>query len=312
MKFEHVPVLLGEVIDALDLKIGDVVVDATLGGGGHSQEILKRIGNKGVLVGIDQDLQAIKAATKRLSQEAGNFHAVHSSFTQIDKVLCDLGISGVDAILADLGVSSHQIDEGSRGFSYMNDGPLDMRMNPSQKFTAADLVNNSKESFLRMIIKEYGEERFSGRIASAIVEARPHTTTLGLAKAIEASVPAAYYRTGGHPAKRTFQALRIEVNRELESLELFLKKSVDALKPRGRLAVISFHSLEDRIVKQSFKTMSSSCLCPPKSPQCICGHRATLEIVTRKPIVAGAEEVKLNSRSLSAKLRVATKLGGEV
>ena len=300
MSFKHIPVLPKEVIDALGLTLDSIVVDATLGGGGHSEMILGKLGKDGLLFGIDQDAAAIKAATKRL-QSYKNFRPIHSNFTQLD-------VGNVDAILADLGVSSHQIDTDKRGFSYMTDGPLDMRMNPDQKFTAADLVNNAKESYLKFIIKEYGEERFAGRIASAIVSSRPFNSTLQLSKVIENSVPGAYYRTGGHPAKRTFQALRIEVNKELEALESFLHKAVDALNPGGRLAVISFHSLEDRIVKQTFKHYASSCLCPPKSPQCICGHKAKLKIITKKPITASKEELKINPRASSAKLRVAEKL----
>ncbi|MCL2587110.1 MAG: 16S rRNA (cytosine(1402)-N(4))-methyltransferase RsmH [Firmicutes bacterium] len=298
MDFKHIPVLLDEVINALNLKQDSIVIDATLGGGGHSQEILKII-KRGKLYGIDQDMDAIKVAAARI--QAKNFQAIHGNFAS-------LNINGVDAILADIGVSSHQIDTGQRGFSYITDGPLDMRMDTTKKFTAADLVNNAKESYLKFIIREYGEERFAGRIATALVKSRPHKTTIGLAKVIEASVPGAYYRTGGHPAKRTFQALRIEVNKELESLEKFLERAVDALNPGGRLAVISFHSLEDRMVKQAFKHYASSCLCPPKTPQCICGHKPTLKIITKKPITATKEELKINPRASSAKLRVAERI----
>jgi len=308
MKFEHIPVLVQEVIEALGLDDDSIAVDATLGGGGHSEKILKSVGKKGVLIGIDKDLQAISAANKRLGVGQATFKAVHNDFANIDKVLFDLGIKGVDAILADFGVSSHQIDTGERGFSYMTDGPLDMRMDKTQKFTAHDLVNTAKESYLRMIIRDYGEERFAGRIASAIVSARPLDTTLALAKTIEKAVPGSYYRTGGHPAKRTFQALRIEVNKELDAIENFLHKAVESLNPGGRLAVISFHSLEDRLVKQTFKHYASSCLCPPKSPQCICGHKSSLRILTKKPIMASEAEQKINPRSTSAKLRVAEKL----
>ena len=309
--FAHVPIMVEEIIQSLGLGIGDIVVDATLGGGGHSIEIAKRIAPRGQLIGIDQDSVAISATTQRFEKELSGFkgfHAVQSNFSDLSKVLKSLSLDGVDAILADLGVSSHQIDRAERGFSYMADGPLDMRMNPSQKFTARELVNTAKESYLKLILKEYGEERFSGRIARAIVEARPLETTGQLREVIEHAVPGSYYKTGGHPAKRTFQALRIEVNRELESLETFMRVAIASLKPKGRLAVITFHSLEDRIVKQTLKHHASSCLCPPKIPKCICGHKASVKILTKKPITPSTQEQKKNPRSTSAKLRVAEKL----
>jgi len=299
MSFHHVSVLLHETVDALNLKAGDIVVDATFGGGGHSTEVLKQIGSSGRLIAIDRDIDAIKNART---------HVHHANYDDIARVLCG---EKVDGILADLGLSSHQINTVERGFSYMNDAELDMRMDSSSDKkgkTAFSIVNHMKESELADLIYKYGEERYSRQIATNIVKNRLISTTLELAKICEASVPGNYYKFFGHPAKKTFQAIRIAVNDELGSLERFLPDAIDSLKPGGRIAIITFHSLEDRIVKQTFKKFASECLCPPKTPMCICGHKQTLKIVTKKPILPSADELYMNPRSASAKLRVAEKI----
>ena len=322
--FSHVPVLFHETVNAVDnLDDTKIVVDGTLGGGGHSAEIILRFAPK-ELIGIDQDLSAIDSASKRIAELQNTnfapprpkavFTPVHSNFSNIKNILKNhLGEDGkVDAIIADLGVSSHQIDNAERGFSYMQDAPLDMRMDTSKAMaTAYDVVNNWTESRLGEIIREYGEDRWWKKIAGDIVKAReiaPIETTAQLSKICVDAVPGAYFRTGGHPAKRTFQAIRIAVNAELDALEKFIFDAVDCLYRGGRIAVITFHSLEDRIVKQAFKKMATDCLCPPKTPMCICGHRATLDIITRKPILPSSEEIESNSRSGSAKLRVAQRI----
>jgi len=308
MNFQHTPVLLKEVIDSLTLKKGSTIVDATLGGGGHSSEIIKKISPNGKLIGLDQDITAINSSKKKFEKELKDngvelvFH--NTNFANLSKVLGD---EKVDSILADLGVSSHQIDTAERGFSYMMDAPLDMRMGGSKK-TAHDVVNNYSEKRLEQIIRNYGEERYAGRIASAIVKNRPISTTHQLAKICTDAVPCHYYKTGGHPAKRTFQGIRIEVNDELGVLERFIPQAIDSLKPKGRLAIITFHSLEDRIVKQMFRHFSTECLCPPKTPQCICGHVASVKLVTKKPIIPSDKEISENPRASSAKLRVVEKI----
>ncbi|MCL2570537.1 MAG: 16S rRNA (cytosine(1402)-N(4))-methyltransferase RsmH [Firmicutes bacterium] len=301
MTFQHTPVLLDEVISNLELKKGNIVVDATFGGGGHARAILERIGNTGKLIAIDQDTDAINNA-KQNGIDA-EFH--HTNFANLEKVLRE---RKVDAILADIGVSSYQIDEAERGFSYMLDAPLDMRMNKDAKLNAWHIVNKSKESELEKILKDYGEERYAKKIAASIASRRPINTTLELAKICEQSVPGTYYKFFGHPAKKTFQAIRIAVNDELGALERFLPIAIESLNPDGKIAIITFHSLEDRIVKQTFKTYAATCHCPPKTPLCICGHTISLKILTKKPIVATDIEVKANPRSASAKLRVAVKL----
>ncbi|MDP4143261.1 MAG: 16S rRNA (cytosine(1402)-N(4))-methyltransferase RsmH [Bacillota bacterium] len=310
MDFKHVSVLLNETIDGLDIKNEGIYVDCTLGGAGHSIEVLKKMNGNGILVGIDQDLNALNASKKKL-EEFNNVKFVHSNFYNIDSILEELGIEQVDGILMDLGVSSHQLDEAERGFSYMNDAPLDMRMNRENKFSAYDVINTYSEEQLSKIIKDYGEEKFAKRIAKFIVDRRtnePISTTLQLVDIIKAAIPAKFRREGHHPAKRTFQAIRIEVNGELEILNKAIEDSVKRLKKNGRLAIITFHSLEDRIVKIKFKELESPCTCPKEFPICVCGKEAQIKIITRKPIEASEEELQANPRSRSAKLRIAEKV----
>ena len=304
----HIPVLLKEVIDGLDISRRKVIVDATAGGGGHSKEIKKRIGEIGRLLCIDQDKDAIIQLSRIEELKAKNVDIVHSNFTDILRILRELNIDKTDAILADLGVSSYQIDIAERGFSYMKDAPLDMRMNQDGRRDAYHVVNNYRPERLRQIIEEYGEERYAKLITTAIIKARPIKTTLELAKVISTCVPGNYYKTGGHPAKRTFQAIRIEVNRELEILEQFIKDAAGCLNVGGRLAIITFHSLEDRIVKQTFAHLATQCICPPKIPQCICNNKAALKIITKKPIKPTEKEINVNPRAASAKLRLAEKI----
>jgi len=304
MEYSHVSVLLAETVEALNLKAGDVVVDSTLGGGGHAMAVYKRVQPTGKLVGIDRDISAIQnfPATDRVQ-------LAHANYCEIDRVLDEFGVDKVDAIVADLGLSSHQIDTAERGFSYMNDAPLDMRMNASEDAkTAYDVVNTMSEKVLANLIYELGDERYSRQIAANIVRSRPIKTTGELSQICVESVPVSYFKFFGHPAKKTFQAIRMLVNRELESLEKFLEFAPQRLKVGGRIAIITFHSGEDRLVKHEFKRMATDCLCPPKSPKCICGHKATMRLVTKKPITPGREELKANPRSASAKLRVAEKI----
>ena len=308
LNFQHVPVLLNECLDALNLKKNMVVVDATLGGAGHSQRIVKKIGG-GTLIGLDRDTAALQFSAQVLdTADNVEIRLIKCNFRDIVDVLKGLGIDAVDAILADFGVSSYQIDTPERGFSYTKDAPLDMRMDTDATKTADTVVNGYPESKLADVIFNYGEERYARRIAAAIVAARPIKSTGHLVDVIQHAVPAGYGKTGGHPAKRTFQAIRIEVNQELDSIQKFLDGAIQMLKPNGRLAVISFHSLEDRIVKQTFKREATDCLCPPKIPQCICHHHATVKLLTKKPICPTIEETKSNPRSSSAKLRVICKL----
>ena len=306
--FQHIPVLLTESIQALNLKPGMTVVDATVGGAGHSQQIVKHISG-GTLIGLDRDTAALRASAQVLGATDGvAVRLIKCNFADIQEILSGLGIEQVDAILADFGVSSYQIDTPERGFSYVHDAPLDMRMDTDARLTADTVVNGYPEKKLADVIFNYGEERYSRRIAAAIVAHRPIRTTGQLSQVIAAAVPSGYGRTGGHPAKRTFQAIRMEVNQELKSIEQFLDGAIKVLKPAGRLAVITFHSLEDRLVKQKFKTEATDCLCPPKIPQCICGHRASIKLLTKKIICPTIEETKINPRSSSAKLRVIGKL----
>ena len=307
LNFKHIPVLLNECLDALNLKKNMTVVDATLGGAGHSQEIAKRISG-GTLIGLDRDTTALRFSAQKLADAPVEVRLIKCNFCDIADILKSLGIEQVDAILADFGVSSHQIDTQERGFSYTQDAPLDMRMDTDATITADTVVNHYGEGRLADLIWNYGEERYSRRIAAAIVAARPIRSTGHLVEVIKNAVPAGYGKTGGHPAKRTFQAIRIEVNQELESIQKFLNGAIQMLKPEGRLAVISFHSLEDRIVKQTFKLAATDCVCPPKIPQCICQHKATVKLLTKKPICPTIEETKSNPRSSSAKLRVICKL----
>jgi len=308
MNFHHIPVLLNETLELLNPEPGKVIVDGTLGGGGHAQEILKRIAPDGFLIGIDRDPNALKAAEERLKKIDGRFTVVHSNFVHIKDVLKQLNIAAVDGMMMDLGVSSHQLDEEERGFTYQEDAPLDMRMDPGQPFSAYHVINEYSEEELSRVIWEYGEERWAKRIAQFIVKNRPVKTTGELVQIIKMAIPAAARRTGPHPARRTFQAVRIEVNQELSLLEQAIENAVDVLKPGGRLCVITFHSLEDRIVKHTFQRLYNPCICPPKAPICTCGRKKKVEILTRKPVVPKEEELKGNPRSRSAKLRACQKL----
>ncbi len=311
MEFKHVSVLLHESIAGLKIKPQGIYVDCTLGGAGHSLEILRKLGPEGRLIGIDQDPAAIHNAAVRLQSFAGQFHAVQRNFYELKHVLQELGIAKVDGVLFDLGVSSYQLDTPNRGFSYMHDAELDMRMSPDIAASAKDLVNKLSEQELADIIRKYGEEKWAKRIAAFIVAERarqPITTTGKLVEIIKAAVPAAARRDGPHPAKRTFQALRIAVNQELDILNQTVKDAVAALHPGGRISVITFHSLEDRIIKDTFKELANPCICPPAFPVCACGRTAQVKIITNKPIEPSKEEVETNPRARSAKLRVVEKL----
>ncbi|WP_252254548.1 16S rRNA (cytosine(1402)-N(4))-methyltransferase RsmH [Clostridium sp. ZBS12] len=310
MEFKHISVLLNECLDALDIKDNGIYVDCTLGGAGHSSHILERLSNEGLLIGIDQDRYALKAAKERLKRFE-NVKYVHSNFYDIDNILQNLDIPKVDGILMDLGVSSYQLDEGARGFSYMKDAPLDMRMNRDNDFSAYEIVNEYSEDELYKIIRNYGEERFAKRISNCIVNRRsdkPIETTMELVDIIKAAIPAKARREGPHPAKRTFQAIRIEVNSELKILNQTIEDGVNRLKPGGRMAIITFHSLEDRIVKLKFRELNDPCTCPREFPMCICGKKPSVRLVSRKGIEPTKEEVEENPRSRSAKLRIIEKL----
>lgn len=304
MEFRHIPVLLAETVSGLNIRPDGVYVDCTAGGGGHSFAIASRLSEKGRLIALDRDPDAVKAAGERLA-EFPNAAVIHRNYSEIDKVLEELGIGKVDGILMDLGVSSHQLDEESRGFSYHSDAPLDMRMSQSG-MSAADIVNTFDVQQLAKIIFEYGEEKFSRRIASNIVRARetaPIETTLQLADIVRESVPQKA-RRDKNPCKKTFQAIRIAVNCEFDHLSEGLDKAFACLKPQGRLAVITFHSLEDRLVKQRFAGWCRGCICPPDFPQCVCGRKPQGVLVNRKPIEADEKELSSNNRSRSAKLRI--------
>jgi 16S rRNA (cytosine1402-N4)-methyltransferase len=306
MEFKHVSVLLNECLEGLDIKKDGIYVDCTLGGAGHSSYILKRLSSDGLLVGIDQDQDALKAAKERL-KEYQNVQFVHNNFHNIDDILETIDIPRVDGILMDLGVSSYQLDEGDRGFSYMKDAPLDMRMNRDNEFSAYDVVNNYSLEQLYKIIKDYGEERFAKRIATFIVDRRngkPIERTLELVDIIKAAIPAKARREGPHPAKRTFQAIRIEVNGELRILNKAIEDGVSRLNKGGRMAIITFHSLEDRIVKLKFRELANPCTCPREFPICVCGKEPQVKLISRKAIEPTKEEVEENPRSRSAKLRV--------
>ena len=310
MEFNHISVLLNECLEGLNIKEDGIYVDGTLGGAGHSSEILKRLSNEGRLIGIDQDTDALKAAKERLKNYS-NVTFVHSNFSSIENVLNNLNIDGVDGILMDLGVSSYQLDEGERGFSYMKDAPLDMRMNRDNDFSAYNVINEYSEEDLYRIIRDYGEEKFARRIARFIVENRQEKnieTTLELVEIIKSAIPAKARREGPHPAKRTFQAIRIEVNSELSILNKTIEDGVGKLNKGGRMAIITFHSLEDRIVKNKFRDLAVSCRCPKEFPVCVCGEKAKVKVISRKAIEPTKEEVDINPRSRSAKLRVIEKL----
>lgn len=308
MIFGHKSVLLDETIESLDIKPDGIYVDGTLGGGGHASEVCRRLGDKGRFIGIDQDADAIAAASERLKEFGDKVTIVRSNYENIDEVLKELGISQVDGIYLDLGVSSYQLDTAERGFTYReDDAPLDMRMDQRNEMTAKDIVNTYSESELFHIIKNYGEDRFAKNIAKHIVRARQEKeieTTGELIEIIKAAIPAKVRATGGHPAKRTFQAIRIELNKELEVLENSIDKMTDLLAPGGRLSIITFHSLEDRIVKSRFRINENPCTCPPDFPVCMCGKKSKGRVVTRKPILPSEEEFSENKRSKSAKLRV--------
>lgn len=306
MEFKHVSVLLNECLEGLNIKADGKYVDCTLGGAGHSSQILKRLSTDGLLIGIDQDKDALKAAGKRL-EGYENKILVHNNFYNIGEIIDTLDIGNVDGILMDLGVSSYQLDEGERGFSYMQDAPLDMRMNRDNDFSAYEVINNYSEQELFKVIKDYGEERFAKRIASFIVERReekPIETTFELVDIIKSAIPAKLRREGPHPAKRTFQAIRIEVNGELRILNKAIEDGVNRLNKGGRMAIITFHSLEDRIVKLKFRDLANPCTCPKEFPICICGKEPLVKLVSRKAIDPSKEEVLENPRSRSAKLRV--------
>lgn len=310
MDFKHVSVLLNECIDALDIKEDGIYVDCTLGGAGHSSHILKHLSKDGMLIGIDQDTDALRAAKERLN-DFTNVKYVHNNFYNIDSILNEIDVEKVDGILMDLGVSSYQLDEGERGFSYMQDAPLDMRMNRDNDFSAYEIVNGYSEEALHKIIKDYGEERFAKRIANFIVNRRaekPIETTLELVDIIKAAIPAKMRRDGPHPAKRTFQAIRIEVNSELKILNKAIEDGVNRLNPGGRMAIITFHSLEDRIVKLKFRELQDPCTCPREFPVCACGKSPIVKLISRKGIAPTKEEIEENPRSRSAKLRVIEKL----
>lgn len=307
MEFVHKSIMLAETIESLGIKPDGIYVDGTLGGGGHSLEIAKRLDAGGRLIGIDQDGDAIEAAGKRLAPYADRVTIVRSNYADMKKVLHDLGIEKVDGILLDLGVSSYQLDNGERGFTYREDVPLDMRMDVRQERTARDIVNTYSETELYHIIRDYGEDKFAKNIAKHIVLARkeePVETTGQLTEIIKAAIPKKVRAVGGHPAKKTFQAIRIELNHELDVLKGHLEEMVGLLGDGGRLCVITFHSLEDRIVKNIFRTCENPCICPPGFPVCTCGRKPKGRVITRKPIVPGEEELKENSRAKSAKLRV--------
>ena len=307
MAFEHKSVLLYETVDSLNIRPDGIYVDGTLGGGGHAYEVCRRLGEHGRLIGIDQDADAIAAATKRLEPFADKVTVVRSNYENIASVLHELGIEKVDGIYLDLGVSSYQLDTASRGFTYREDAPLDMRMDQRNTQTAADIVNTYSEMELYRIIRDYGEDRFAKNIAKHIVRQRqekPYETTGELIETIKAAIPAKIRATGGHPAKRTFQAIRIELNHELDVLNCSIDTMIDLLNPGGRLSIITFHSLEDRIVKKRFRDNENPCICPPEFPVCMCGRKSKGTVITRKPIVPGEEELEYNKRSKSSKLRV--------
>ncbi|MBQ4600694.1 MAG: 16S rRNA (cytosine(1402)-N(4))-methyltransferase RsmH [Oscillospiraceae bacterium] len=309
-EFYHVSVLLQECIDALDIKPDGIYVDGTLGGAGHSSRIAQKL-TTGTLIGIDRDPVALQAAAERLAPYGDRVKLVHANFCDIARVLDELGIEAVDGILLDLGVSSPQLDDAQRGFSYMADAPLDMRMNSEDSLSAHTVVNTWSQEELKRILYDYGEERYAPQIAAAICRRReemPIETTLELVDIIRSAMPAAALREKQHPAKRSFQAIRIAVNDELGSVEKVMADALDLLRSGGRMAVITFHSLEDRIVKTAMAAASKGCTCPPNFPVCVCGKKPKVKLVSRKPIVSGQEELNINPRARSAKLRVCEKI----
>ena len=310
IEFSHRPVLLDECLEGLDIKPDGIYVDGTAGGAGHSREIAKRLKN-GLLIAIDQDETAISVVKERLSEFGDRVRVVRSNFSEISKVCASLGIEKIDGILLDLGVSSHQLDTAERGFSYMSDAELDMRMDKRNPITAKDVVNSYTEEQLKKILFEYGEEKFSAQIASSIIRAREKKeieSTAELAEIIKSAIPPKAREGGHHPAKRSFQAIRIEVNAELDVIEPTIRDAEKLLAKGGRMAIITFHSLEDRIVKQTFASLATGCTCPREFPVCVCGNKPKVKIVNKKPIVSGKTELDENPRARSAKLRVAEKL----
>ncbi len=310
LNFEHIPVLLDEVIEGLKIKENGIYVDGTLGGAGHSKQIVKRL-KDGKLIGIDQDLNAIKKAKAELAPFEDRVTIVHDNFINLVSVLDRLDIEEIDGVLLDLGVSSHQLDEGERGFSYQTDATLDMRMDRTQDISAWDVVNRYDERELERILWDYGEEKWAKRIAQFIVNERklsPIDTTFELVTVIKKAIPKGARQTGHHPAKKTFQAIRIEVNRELEILKEAIIKANSRLKKGGRICIITFHSLEDRIVKETFRELNKDCICPKEFPVCMCDKKRELKIVTRKPILPSKEEIENNPRSRSSKLRIGEKV----
>lgn len=306
MEFEHKPVLLNETIDNLHVKPEGTYVDGTLGGGGHAYEVAKRLSPQGRFIGIDQDADAIRAAGQKLA-EFGNVTLIRSNYCSIREELMGNNVTGVDGIVLDLGVSSHQLDAPQRGFSYMSDAPLDMRMDQRNNLTAGDIINGYSEAELYRVIRDYGEDRFAKNIAKHIVAARAVKkieTTYELVDVIRSAIPMKIQKTMGHPAKQTFQAIRIELNRELDVLEGTLDTMIDLLNPGGRICIITFHSLEDRIVKNAFRRNENPCTCPPGLPVCVCGKVSRGKVITRKPIIPDEKEMEENPRSKSAKLRV--------
>lgn len=309
--FEHVSVLLGECIEALNIRDGYTYIDATAGGGGHSLEIAKRLGKGARLIAFDRDKNAIRAASERLKDYKDKVLFVNDNFSSLDRIIKEYNIDNLGGVLADLGCSSHQFDTPERGFSYMHDAPLDMRMDTDAPLSAYEVVNEYPEERLKRIIFDYGEEKFAPRIASKICKARetaPIRTTHELSDIIKSAIPVSARIDGPHPAKRTFQAIRIEVNSELDAIEPLIKTAAGAMLPSGRIAIISFHSLEDRIVKQSYKELAAGCTCPRDFPICVCGNKPTIKEITKKPILPTEEELAANPRSRSAKLRIAERL----
>lgn len=314
MEFVHKSVLLKETIDSLNIQPDGIYVDGTLGGGGHAYEVCRRLGSHGRFIGIDQDEEAIQAAGLRLSEFGDMVTIVRSNYVSIEEILKSLGIERVNGIVLDLGVSSHQLDTPERGFSYKTDAPLDMRMDVRNDLTAKDIVNTYDEMKLYRIIRDYGEDRFARNIAKHIVRARQEKcieTTGELTEIIKAAIPAKIRMNSGHPAKKTFQAIRIELNRELDVLNNSIDKMIDLLADKGRISIITFHSLEDRIVKTRFKNNENPCTCPPDFPVCVCGKKPKGRIITRKPIVPGDTELENNKRAKSSKLRVFEKIETE-
>ncbi len=311
MEFNHVSVLLKETIDGLNIKPDGIYVDGTLGGGGHSLEIAKILSKNGHLYGIDRDTDAIEAAGERLREYSDRFTAIHSNFYNAAEVLKNIGVQKIDGFILDLGVSSHQLDEADRGFSYMQDAPLDMRMDRGAPYTAWNVVNEKSEKELNDIIFKYGEEKWAKRIAQFIVaerEKKPIDTTYELVEVIKKAVPKGARRDGPHPAKRTFQAIRIEVNGELAILDKTVDDMTEMLSEGGRMCIITFHSLEDRIIKNAMKRHENPCTCPPEFPVCVCGKVPDGKVITRKPILPSDEELEVNPRSRSAKLRIMEKI----